>query len=78
MTGRRAVMVRVWDRDAVLDPADLVGRREAWGLAVLVRDKGRGKDRERDLPEVVRVDPAFLANSIAVRAFDIRRGTADD
>jgi len=44
MTGRRAVMVRVWDRDAALDPADLVGRRAAWGLAVRVRDKDRDRD----------------------------------
>jgi len=63
-------MVPAWARDAALGRADLVGQ------ALVVRDKDRDKDK--DLPEVVRVDPAVLANSIAVRAFDIRRGTADD
>jgi len=62
-------MVPVWARDVARDPADLVGHQGG-----LVRDK------DRDLPEVVRVDRAALANSMrfSVRAFDIRRGTADD
>ena len=73
MTGRRAVMVQVWARAVARDPADLGGQ----ALGLVVRDKDR--DLDRDLPEVVRADPAVLARSIFnVRAFDIRRGTADD
>jgi hypothetical protein len=64
-------MVPVWVRDAALDPADLVGQ----ALGLVVRDK----DRDRDLPEVVKADRAVLARKHCnVRAFDIRRGTADD
>ena len=69
------MMVPAWARDAALGRADLVGQALV-GQALVVRDKDRDKDK--DLPEVVRVDPAVLANGIAVRAFDIRRGTADD
>ena len=62
-------MVRVWDRDAALDPADLVDHQEeAPGL--VFRDKDRDKDR--DLPEAVRVDPAVFANSIALQCPSVR------
>ena len=59
MTGRRAVMVQVWARAVARDPADLGGQ------ALVVRDQDRGQDR--DLPEVVRADPAVPANDIELR-----------
>jgi hypothetical protein len=52
-------MVQVWARDVALDPADLVGQ----ALEMVFRDK----DRDRDLPEVVRADPAVLADNIEPR-----------
>jgi hypothetical protein len=54
-------MVLEWARDVALDPADLVGQ----ALGLVVRDKDR--DRDRDLLEVVRADPAVLADSIEPR-----------
>ena len=56
----------VWARrDVALDPADLVGHlEEAPGLVF--------RDKDRDLPEVVRVDPAVFANSIALQCPSVR------
>ena len=52
-------MVQVWVRAVDRDPADLGGQ------ALVVRDQDRGQDR--DLPEVVRADPAVPANDIELR-----------
>ena len=48
-------MVQVWARAVARDPADLGGQ----GLVV--------RDQDRDLPEVVRADPAVPANDIELR-----------
>ena len=53
------MMVQVWARAVDRDPADLGGQ------ALVVRDQDRGQDR--DLPEVVRADPAVPANDIELR-----------
>jgi hypothetical protein len=58
-------MVPVWARDVARDPADLVG--QALGLAV------RDKDRDSDLPEVVRADLA-KQNRVA----EVRTGSGSD